>query len=281
MPMARRQACLFANDSQTGYRRAMFRRPRPAPAPRRSISFAELNEAGPDKLAAAFGAPPEEAAPWVEAAAKYGMARAQTLWGQMLLDGHGVAQDRDAAFFWFGSAAGAGEPEGMNMLGRCHELGWGTAIDFGEAVAWFRRSAEAGFDWGQYNYANMLLRGDGVAMDRAAALGWYRAAAAQGHAKSLNMLARYMEEGWEMPRDPEGAVKLYLLSAERGDFRGQFNLGTLLTGLGRIEEAAHWFRESARLANEPFRRSLLTRLSDRPEPEIRAVIAEVEAMLAT
>ncbi|WP_187829917.1 tetratricopeptide repeat protein [Siccirubricoccus phaeus] len=257
----------------------MARPTRRAPA-RRQVSFTELTAAGPEALAAAFSAPPEEAAPWVEAAARYGIARAQTRWGQMLLDGLGVPQDEAAALFWFKSAAAAGEPEGMNMLGRCYELGRATPVDHAAAVACFRRSAEAGFDWGQYNYANMLLRGDGVAPDRAAALRWYRAAAAQGHAKSINMVARYMEEGWDMPRDPDGAARLYRLAAEGGDFRGQFNLGVLLTDAGRIEEAAQWFREAARLANPAFRRSMLARLAGRQEPEIRAVIAEVTAMLA-
>lgn len=257
----------------------MFRRFRRAPARRRSVSFSELMAASPEALEAALNGPPEEAAPWLEAAARYGIAKAQTRWGQLLLDGLGVAQDRAAALVWFKSASAAGEPEGMNMLGRCHELGWATPIDYLAAVECFRRSAEMGFDWGQYNYANMLFRGDGVAKDRARAWRWYRAAAAQGHAKSLNMLARYMEEGWDMPRDLAGAARLYRLSAEGGDFRGQFNLGVLLTDEGRIAEAIRWFRESARLANVPFRRSILTRLANRQEPEIRTVIAEVEAML--
>ncbi|MBP0492421.1 tetratricopeptide repeat protein [Roseomonas indoligenes] len=253
---------------------------RGAPARRRSITFTELTAASPESLAAAFAAPPEEAAPWVEAAARYGIAGAQTRWGQMLLEGLGVPKDERAALAWFKAAAGAGDAEGMTMLGRCHELGWGTPVDYAAAVYHFRRSAELGFDWGQYNLANMLMRGDGVARDRDAALRWYRAAAAQGHAKSINVVARAMEEGWDAPPDPAGAVRLYRLSAERGDFRGQFNLGTLLTDEGQIAEAVHWFRASARLANATFRRSMLTRLAERQEPEIRAVLAEVEAMLA-
>ncbi len=50
-------------------------------------------------------------------------------YGQMLLDGHGVERDLQAAFRWFGIAAKADDVDGINMLGRCHELGWGTAIN--------------------------------------------------------------------------------------------------------------------------------------------------------
>lgn len=262
------------------YRAAMFRRRRPRPArpPRRRISADEIRQAGPEALAAAFAAPPEEAAPWIEAAAKYGMARAMVFWGHFLLHGQGgVPQDRAAAADWFRAAAAAGEAAGMNMLGRCHELGWGVAQDLAEATAWFRRAAEAGDDWGQFNLGEMLLHGHGTAPDRAEALHWYRRAAAQGHAKAINMLARYLEEGWEGPRDPEGAARLYAVAAEKGDFRGQFNLAVLLTAQGRVAEAAAWFRKAAAGAHEEFRRDIAASLASREEPELRALAAEIVA----
>ncbi len=254
----------------------MFRRPRPPKPARPRVSFDEIRDATPEALAAAFAAPPEAAAPWVEAAAKYGIARAMVFWGQILLDGlGGVAQDRAAAAAWFRAAAEAGEPEGTNMLGRCLENGWGVAEDQAAAAGWFRRAAEAGLDWGQYNLGNMFFRGRGVAEDRVEALAWYRRAAAQGHAKSINMVARYLEEGWEGPRDPAAAARLYALSAERGDFRGQFNLAALLTAEGRIEEAAAWFRRAAAGAHAAFRRAMAERLASRPEPELRALAEEI------
>lgn len=254
----------------------MFRRSRPPRPLRRRVSFDEIRDASPEALAAAFAAPPEEAAPWVEAAAKYGIAPAMVFWGQILLDGlGGVTQDRPAAAAWFRVAAEAEQPEGMNMLGRCLENGWGVAADQSAAAAWFRRAAEAGLDWGQYNLGNMHFRGRGVPEDRAEALRWYRAAAAQGHAKSINMVARFLEEGWEGPADPREAARLYAISAERGDFRGQFNLAALLTAEGRTEAAARWFREAARGAHAAFRNSMAERLAERPEPELRAIAAEI------
>ena len=240
-----------------------------------------IRQASPEQLAAAFAAPPEEAAPWIEAAAKLGMARAQALWGQYLLDAiGGVRHDPVAAVEWFRAAATAGDALGMNMLGRCLENGWGAPMDYVEAVRWFRAAAEAGLDWGQYNLANMLLRGDGVAEDRAEALRWYHAAAAQGHAKSINMVARFHEEGWVIPRDPQRAAQLYAASAQRGDFRGQFNLGVLLTAEGRIEDAVHWFREAARIAHDTFRRGMAEKLAARAEPELQAIAAEIREGLA-
>lgn len=256
----------------------MFAR-RPAP-PRPRIDYETLTATPPDQLAARMAGPPEEGAPWVEAAAKYGMAEAQVLWGQMKLDGLGTGRDEAEALEWFRSAAKGGSAAAMNMLGRCHELGRAVAVDYEEAVHWFRASAEKGFDWGQYNYANMLWRGDGVARDVAAALHWYRQAAAQGHAKSINMVGRFLEEGWETERDPVEAARLYRLSAERGDFRGQYNLAALLTAQGQVEEAARWFREAARLAHDGFRRTMVPALAARPEPELRAIAHEIATGLA-
>jgi TPR repeat protein len=261
------------------FRRRRNRAPRPA---RPQLPFSTIREASPERLAAAFAAPPEEAAPWIEAAAKAGQARAQALWGQYLLDAMGgVQRDPAAAVDWFRAAAEAGEALGMNMLGRCYENGWGIGVDYEQAVRWFRAAAEAGLDWGQYNFANMLLRGDGIAEDRSEALRWYRAAAAQGHAKSINMVARFFEEGWVEPRDPQRAAALYAISAERGDFRGQFNLGVLLTAQGDIEGAVRWFREAGRGAHEAFRRGMVDRLASRPEPELQAVAREIASSLGS
>lgn len=254
----------------------MFRRRPPTRVPRPIISAAAIRQASAERLAAAFAAPPEEAAPWVEAAAKYGMPRAMVFWGHFLLDAlGGVPQDRAAACAWFRIAAEAGEKEGMNMLGRCLENGWGVAVDETGASHWFARAAEAGHDWGQYNFGNMLLQGRGIPEDRAEALRWYRAAAAQGHAKSINMVARFLEEGWAGSADAQAAAQLYALSAERGDFRGQFNFAALLTAQGRMDEAVHWFRTAAEGAHAAFRLTMAERLAARPEPELQAIAAEI------
>ena len=92
-----------------------------------------LREASAEALAAAFAGPPEEAARWIDAAARYGMVEGQLLYGQILLDGRGVRQDQVAARGWFRAAAEAGSAAARNMLGRCHEMGWGGVAD--EAAA--------------------------------------------------------------------------------------------------------------------------------------------------
>ena len=243
----------------------------------RPLPLDALRQASAEALAAAFAGPPEKAARWIDAAARYGMVEAQLLLGQILLDGRGMPQDMAAARGWFRVAAEAGSLAARNMLGRCHELGWGGAVDEALALACYCVAAEAGHDWAQYNLAGMLWRGAGTAADRRAGLAWYRRAAEQGHAKALNILGRFLEEGWEAPADPVAAAKLYRRAAEGGDFRGQFNLATLLAAAGEVEEALGWFRRAAVGSPARFRNGMAARLAGRPEAAFRALAAELGA----
>jgi TPR repeat protein len=199
----------------------------------------------------------EGAAPWIESAARYGVAEAQLRLGQLRLDAGEAAE----AVAWFERAARQGSAEAMNMVGRALENGWGVAVDAAAAAAWYRRSADAGCDWGQYNYANLLFDGRGLAQDQAAACVWYRKAAEQGHARAMNLLARCCEEGWGVARDPAAARRWYRRAAEAGYFRGQYNYATWLVREGRADAARGWF--DAALAGAP--------------PDSRATMAEAVA----
>jgi TPR repeat protein len=191
-----------------------------------------------------------------------------------------VRQDRASALGWFRVAAEAGDVRGINMLGRCHELGWGTPVDFARAAVFYAAAAERGYDWAQYNLAGLHARGAGVPEDRARALALFRAAAAQNHAKSLTVLGRFLEEGWErVPRDPAAAYALYVRAARAGDFRAQYNLGTLLVQDGRLEEALGWFRQAAAAGSPDMLAHMARSLATRPEPALRAMAAEVAARL--
>ncbi|MFC4169719.1 tetratricopeptide repeat protein [Teichococcus aestuarii] len=237
-----------------------------------SIPLSAVREASAEQLEAAFNGPPEEAARWIAAAARAGMLEAQILYGQILLEGRGLAEDRHAALGWFQAAARAGSLKGLTMVGRCHELGWGTPVDRPRATALYREAAEKGFDWAQYNLASLMAQ-EG---DRAGALAWYRRAAAQEHAKAMTVLGRFLEEGWETPRDPAAARALYARAAALGDFRAQFNLGTLATAAGDIPAALRWFEAAAAQGSPGFLGKMAMMLLARPEAELRALGLRIE-----
>jgi TPR repeat protein len=239
------------------------------PQPPTSISFSELQGLSSDELAEKLAGSVRQAALWLQAAARYGLVEAQTALGQILLDGRGIAQDRAEAAGWFAIAAGAGHPPAINMLGRCCELGWGMQVDLPRAAACYRRASDAGLDWGQYNLANMLLRGRGVLRDRGQALVLYRKAADQGHAKSINMVGRFIEEGWEMPADPVAAGDWYRRAALGGDFRAQYNLASVLAANGDVAAAEAWLHRAMDGATPEFLALMGRRLAGSAESRLQ------------
>ena len=206
----------------------------------------------PEEIGTHLSGPPETRAAFVRAAADAGMADAQAVYGQMLLDGAGVARDPAAALGWFTRAAAQHHVMGINMVGRCYDLGWGTAPDKMRAAECYRIAAEAGLDWGMYNYATLLALGHGVAEDKAAALDWFRKAAALGNAKAINFIGSFHEDGWVVPRDLAAAALCYARAAQGGDFRGAFNHARMLGAAGKIEDAIGWLRRAGATATPAF-----------------------------
>ena len=94
-----------------------------------TIYYTTLRRLPDEALRERLAGPPEQSAKWVYAAAAGGSAAAQVTLGQMLLDGHGMRPDAQAACRWFTIAARSGDLDGINMLGRCYENGWGIAAD--------------------------------------------------------------------------------------------------------------------------------------------------------
>lgn len=236
-----------------------------------TISADQLNAISPEQFAEHLAGPPEQAALWIRAAAEQGLADAQALLGQLLLDGHGLPADPAAARLWFARAAAQQHAMAINMLGRCHELGWGGAVDTAQAAALYQQAAGLGLDWAMYNYANLLLRGDGVPRDETEALGWYRKAAALGNAKSLGVLGRFYEEGWVVPADRATAVDYYRQAAIGGDFRGQYNYALLLAEQGEMQQAIDWLHQALQGAHLRFARTMAATLASYPVVEFQRI----------
>jgi len=238
-----------------------------------AFTLDELNAMPPAELQARLAGPPEERAALVMVAAEGGMAEAQAIYGQMLLDGHGVAKDERAAVRWFSQAAKQGHVMAINMIGRCYDLGWGVAVDKARAAEWYRAAADRGLDWAMYNLATLMALGHGVAEDKPGALALFRKAAAMGNAKAINFVGSFHEDGWVVERDLAEAARCYARAAEGGDFRGQFNHARMLADAGRIEEALAWLVRVPETATAAFREKAAAYLTASPLPELRAAAA--------
>ncbi len=220
-------------------------------------------------LAALLDNAPGQAAKAILSAARQGLVDAQTMLGQLLLDGRGIERDQALAVTWFRIAAGRGHAMAHNMLGRCLEHGWGVEVDLALAAKHYRKAAEAGLDWGQYNLANLLATGRGVVRDPPQAFALYLRAAAQGHAKSMNLVGRCYEDGQAVLRDVALAHDWYRRSAEAGDFRGQFSHACVLAEQGQTEAAVTWLKRALQHGNLNFLRVARHTLQQAEHPELR------------
>ena len=90
---------------------------------------------------------------------------------------------------------------------------------------------------------------DGVTQDYAAAVGWYRRAADRGDARGQANLGFMYRDGRSVPQNYEEAVRWFRRAAEQGDAHGQSDLGAMYRdGRGVAQdddEAVRWFRRSA------------------------------------
>lgn len=215
---------------------------------------------------------PVDAARWISSAARAGFPAAQVVWGQLLLDGRGVARNPSVAFNWFEIAAAAGDAEARNMVGRCYEQGWGVPSDPQLATKHFELAAQAGHIWGQVNLAQMLMRA-GDPADRPRCFALFKAAAESGttkpHLKAMNSYARFLEEGWAGPPDLALAAHWYLRAAKLGDHWAQYNLATLLFRQGDQKAADQLLRNAVAISDNGFRRRIAPLLLARPEVVLR------------
>ncbi len=234
------------------------------------LDASQLAALSPEEIAAHLAGPPEQRAAFVRAAAEAGIADAQAVYGQMLLDGAGVAADASAALRWFMRAAAQHHVMAINMVGRCYDLGWGTTPDKARAAECYRIAAEQGLDWAMYNYATLLALGQGVAEDKAAALDWFRKAAALGNAKAINFIGSFHEDGWVVERDMAAAALCYARAAHGGDFRGAFNHARMLGAAGQIEDALGWLRRAGASATPAFVDKAVAWLASCDIPAFRA-----------
>ncbi|CAB3926498.1 Secretory immunoglobulin A-binding protein EsiB [Achromobacter aegrifaciens] len=236
----------------------------------KTFSAADVAATTPEELARLREqGPAEDYAAWIRAAAELGLIEAQTIYGQMLLDGAGVERDPEQGLTWFKRAAHADHPMAINMVGRCYENGWGVPRDDTVAAYWFRLAADKGLDWGMYNYAHVLRSGRGsVAQDPAAALALYQKAADAGHVKSIGVVGRFYEAGEVVEQDMERAFDCYQRCAEGGDFRGMFHLGRLLLLRGRKQDAVQWLVRVPETATPAFLQEANTMLQDSGFPAL-------------
>ncbi|WP_244983655.1 tetratricopeptide repeat protein [Acetobacter okinawensis] len=205
----------------------------------------------------------------------------QVLWGKILLNSVFIPPDPSQAYIWFSIAAQTNYGPAHNMLGRCHHFGWGTDKDLSKAAHHYAAAAAVGDEWGRYNLAIMHMRGLGMPRDLPTAFQLFQTGAHHGHAKSMNIMARFYEEGWVVKKNQASAFDWYRRSAESGDYRGCHNHATILVEQGQLEQALHWWQKALPDATSDILLAMNRTLASYDHPVARSVLKATQERLQT
>jgi len=197
--------------------------------------------------------------------AERGDARAQALYGRLLLDGKGVAKDEmeavrllqasagrgvpagqmglasallagrgglqkdpAAAIALLQRAADAGDPEALHLLGTFQLFGTNTPRDAPHGVENLQRAAQLGWGSSQELLGIVLLDGlAGQPRDPARGVALLRQASDQGMAIALFRLGAVMVVGDVIPRDVAAGIEMLRKAAEKGNVQAASLLGQL------------------------------------------------------
>ncbi len=177
-------------------------------------------------------------------AAEAGLSAAEYEVGNCYLEGSGTVRNPELAYLRY---LGAYEGDSSNgdaafKLGLCNLKGLGTETDEKVAFEWFCRGAELGSPDAAYMKGECYLFGVGVDGDAQKATASYLEAlscAADGFVceEAHLAMAKCLERGVGVERDPASALRLYKTAAENGNAEAMYNLGRLiLTGAGSRSE---------------------------------------------
>jgi localization factor PodJL len=139
----------------------------------------------------------EQAAYWLERAAKQGLAPAQFRLGGFYEKGIGVKKDLATARDLYTAAADKGNGKAMHNLAVLYAEGINGAADYRTAARWFRKAADHGVTDSQYNLAILYARGVGVEQNDAEAYKWFTLAANHGDneaAKKRDEIAAMLDQ---------------------------------------------------------------------------------------
>ena len=87
----------------------------------------------------------------------------------------------------------------------------------------------------------------------------------------MNLLGRYLEQGLACAADRHAAMHWYRLSAEAGDFRGQFSHAAILAEQGHMEQSLVWLQKALEQGNGNFLRAAVVSLEQAEQPQIQAM----------
>ncbi len=171
--------------------------------------------------------------------------------GGLYYYGHGVKQDRVAAFQLFEKAASFGHVGGRFYVGYAYLGGEGVAKNLDEARRWLTQAAEEGHLPAMVQMAASFRDSHTDTPDPDQAKTWYEQARAAGATDALVALGYMYQNGEFGEPMPEAAIDFFSEAAADGSGPGMASLAhAYLTGAGVAQDygAAHdWFLKATEL----------------------------------
>ncbi len=166
---------------------------------------------------------------------------------EMYLSGYGGEKDYAKAVTYFKRAGEVGYTPSQYALGEIYYFGdFGVKQDKKLAGSWLVEAAKGGDPDALFVVGRMYDLGEGgAAVDPARALVYYKEAAVKGQPDAETTLAKHFYAGDGVPKDLEGARKLFEAAAKQADPEAMFNLGVMMVngegGPKDLVRAYCWF----------------------------------------
>lgn len=158
-----------------------------------------------------------------------GNPAAQTLIGEIYLQGLGVRRDIATATEWYEKAATQGVAEAQFQLGMIFLDGGAEFGDRKRAAELLQQAADVGNRLAQFNYAQLLLSDDATIKGEERAVSYFEKAAKAGLADAQYAMAQVHREGAGGKAQDEAELRRWLEQAARqGHPPAQIELGSML-----------------------------------------------------
>lgn len=207
--------------------------------------------------------------PELKARAENGFLAQEIELAAAYLTGHGVAQDLEAAAYWYQKAAERGSPEAQNQMGYLYETGTGVPANSTRAFHWYQLSAASGFAKAKVNLGVLYVWGTGVPKDEALAAQFFREAAEKGIGVAAAYLGDMYYFGIGMRQDKSAAEKWFATGVKLHDPIAAFDLGVLFSAAEGhshdLQKAAMLLRESVAAGYVPAMHALGMLLVNNPQ----------------
>ena len=208
--------------------------------------------------------------PLLEPAVAAGNLVALRAYGDLLILGKGVAQDKIRGVDLLHQAAAQDFVPALLSLGYSFEFGDGVPADAAKAIEFYTRAADAGLVRAQLILADHFQRGIGVTPDDTAAFGWLARAAESADPEANYKLGVAWLDGRGTGVSLESALAAFQVSSDGYYARGSVALGYMTElGLGGLEpdsEAAQNLYYSGEGARIPAALHNLARLGEADDP---------------